>query len=64
MVVLYRVTDLKLVGADGAKVTRLESPCAPDYIKTFSDQAQAVKSLQGLSVANVLNSLKNIMTDL
>ncbi|WP_040727892.1 lipopolysaccharide heptosyltransferase I [Thiomicrorhabdus sp. Kp2] len=58
MVVLYRVTDPKLVGADGAKVTRLESPCAPDYIKKFSSKEQELESLKGLSVADVLNALE------
>ena len=50
MVVLYRVTDPKLVGADGEKVTRLESPCAPSYIKEFKDSAQALQSLEGIEV--------------
>lgn len=57
MVVLYRVTDPKLVGADGAKVTRLESPCAPGYIKKFADKEQELLSLQGLAVDDVLNVL-------
>ncbi|GAB6070837.1 lipopolysaccharide heptosyltransferase I [Thiomicrorhabdus hydrogeniphila] len=57
MVVLYRVTDPKLVGADGAKVTRLASPCAPGYIKQFTDKDQEALSLQGLSVNNVLDAL-------
>lgn len=57
MVVLYRVTDPKLVGADGAKVTRLESPCAPEYIKQFKNEAQAQRSLEGLSVDAVLSAL-------
>ncbi|MDX1351835.1 MAG: lipopolysaccharide heptosyltransferase I [Thiomicrorhabdus sp.] len=57
MVVLYRVTDPKLVGADGAKVTRLESPCAPGYIKKFAGKEQELLSLQGLAVDDVLNVL-------
>lgn len=57
MVVLYRVTDPKLVGADGAQVTRLESPCAPGYIKKFVDKEQELLSLQGLAVDDVLNVL-------
>ncbi|MEA3405344.1 MAG: glycosyltransferase family 9 protein, partial [Pseudomonadota bacterium] len=57
MVVLYRVTDPKLVGADGSKVTRLASPCAPSYIKEFSNQEQALESLQGLSVKTVFDNL-------
>ena len=57
MVVLYRVTDPKLVGADGAKVTRLESPCAPGYIKKFANKEQELLSLQGLAVDDVLNVL-------
>ena len=58
MVVLYRVTDPKLVGAGGAKVTRLESPCARDYIKQFEDCAQEQLSLQGLTINDVWNGLK------
>ena len=57
MVVLYRVTDPKLVGADGAKVTRLASPCAPGYIKQFSDRGQEQKSLQGLGVNDVMDAI-------
>ncbi len=57
MVVLYRVTDPKLVGADGAKVTRLESPCAPGYLKSFSGQAQEIESLKGLEVKTIYNQL-------
>ena len=57
MVVLYRVTDPKLVGADGAQVTRLESPCAPGYIKKFADKEQELLSLQGLAVDDVLKAL-------
>jgi heptosyltransferase-1 len=57
MVVLYRVTDPKLVGADGPKVTRLASPCAPGYIKQFKDEAQAQRSLEGLSVEAVWSAL-------
>ncbi|WP_029408099.1 lipopolysaccharide heptosyltransferase I [Thiomicrorhabdus sp. Milos-T2] len=57
MVVLYRVTDPKLVGADGAQVTRLESPCAPGYIKKFADKKQELLSLQNLGVKEVLTVL-------
>lgn len=57
MVVLYRVTDPKLVGADGSQVKRLESPCAPGYIKSFSGQAQEIESLKGLEVETVYNHL-------
>lgn len=48
MVVLYRVTDPKLVGADGAFVTRLASPCAPGYIKRFESDEQAQLSMQDI----------------
>jgi len=58
MVVLYRVTDPKLVGADGAKVTRLASPCAPGYIKQFIDWTQEQNSLEGLDVEKVWNEIK------
>lgn len=56
MVVLYRVTDPKLVGADGTKVLQLASPCAPDYIKRFSDAQQEAASLRGLSVDEVFHA--------
>ncbi len=62
MVVLYRVTDPKLVGADGRQVTRLESPCASGYIKEFKDSAQALQSLEGIEVqivwAELIKSVK------
>jgi len=57
MVVLYRVTDPKLVGADGIKVTRLQSPCAPMYLKKFVKADQEQTSLQGLSVDDVFQAL-------
>ena len=57
MVVLYRVTDPKLVGALGQKVTHLCSPLAPNYIKKFK-LGQAQQSLQGLSVEDVLQTLR------
>ncbi len=57
MVVLYRVTDPKLVGALGQNVTHLCSPLAPNYIKKFKS-GQAQQSLQGLSVDEVLGALK------
>lgn len=59
MVVLYRVTDPKLVGADGTKVTRLESPCAPGYIKQFSDKSESEKSLQNIDPETVWNRLQD-----
>jgi heptosyltransferase-1 len=56
LVVLYRVTDPKRVGALGAKVTHLCSPLAPNYIKKFKpDQEQA--SLVGLGVEDVIRQL-------
>jgi len=54
---LYRVTDPKLVGADGIKVTRLQSPCAPMYLKKFVKADQEQTSLQGLSVDDVFQAL-------
>ncbi|MDY0136533.1 MAG: lipopolysaccharide heptosyltransferase I [Thiomicrospira sp.] len=57
MVVLYRVTDPKLVGALGQNVAHLCSPLAPNYIKKFKP-GQAQQSLQGLSVDEVLGALK------
>ncbi len=56
MVVLYRVTDPKLVGALGQNVVHLCSPLAPNYIKKFKP-GQAQQSLQGLSVDEVLAKL-------
>ena len=53
MVVLYRVTDPKLVGADGEKVSQLSSPCAPLYLKKFASCEQEEESLAGLAVASV-----------
>ncbi len=49
MVALYRVTDPKLIGADGSMVTRLVSPCAPEYLKQFQSSEQEKQSLEGLS---------------
>ena len=57
MVVLYRVTDPILVGADSAKVIRLESPCAPGYIKEFKDSNQEQESLSGLEVETVFSNI-------
>ena len=56
MVVLYRVTDPKRVGALGPKVTRLVSPLGPQYLKQFAP-GQAERSLEGLGVDAVLKSL-------
>ncbi len=57
MVVLYRVTDPKKVGAKGNKVTQLASPLAQDYIKEFTSKEQKKQSLQCLSVAAVYRLL-------
>lgn len=57
MVVLYRVTDPKLVGADGVQVTRLASPCAPKYLKKFDSKEQEAESLQGIGADDVLLAL-------
>ncbi|NPA72087.1 MAG: lipopolysaccharide heptosyltransferase I [Gammaproteobacteria bacterium] len=57
MVVMYRVTDPKLVGADGSKVIRLSSPCAPLYLKKFTKPDQVKTSLKGLGVKEVLDQL-------
>ncbi len=59
MVVLYRVTDPKLVGADGSRVIRLESPCAPLYLKKFIQLEQEQHSLKGLSVDAVFQALNH-----
>lgn len=57
MTVLYRVTDPKLIGADGVSVKRLVSPIAPDYIKNFTSKEQEQESLQELSCQEVLATL-------
>jgi len=57
MVVLYRVTDPKLIGADGQMVSHLVSPLAPAYIKKFTQPSQPEESLVNLSVDDVLQSL-------
>ena len=59
MVVLYRVTDPKLVGADGSKVTRLQSPCAPMYLKKFNSAEQEQLSLRYIGVEDVSAVLKS-----
>lgn len=56
LVVLYRVTDPKRVGAQGQKVTHLCSPLAPNYIKKFKP-GQEQASLEGLGVEDVLYNL-------
>ncbi len=60
MVVLYRVTDPKLVGADGENVVRLASPCAPDYLKQFPNKETEERSLEGLSVNDVWGALMSL----
>ena len=60
MVVLYRVTDPVLVGADGSEVTRLESPCAPGYIKKFESTQQEQQSLEGIGVEDVWSVLTSV----
>ena len=57
MVVIYRVTDPKLVGADGSMVTRVQSPCAPGYIKKFEDAEQEALSMQNIEFDTVLSEL-------
>ncbi|RUM92234.1 MAG: lipopolysaccharide heptosyltransferase I [Thiomicrospira sp.] len=57
MVVMYRVTDPRLVGANGVTVTRLESPCAVLYLKKFVKEKQALLSLENLSVDEVFQVL-------
>lgn len=57
MTVLYRVTDPKLIGADGQNVTRLVSPVASFYVKKFASHQQEQESLQGLTVDDVLFSM-------
>lgn len=61
MVVLYRVTDPKLVGASGQKVMRLASPCAPLYLKKFDNGSQVKESLQGLSAGDVMQTALTLL---
>lgn len=64
MVVLYRVTDPKLIGADGVSVTRLASPLAPGYIKRFTSFQQEQESLRYLSCEDVILSLPWLKNEL
>ncbi len=57
MVVVYRVTDPKLVGASGANVKRLASPCAPLYLKKFAGSSQEQESLEGLAADSVFEEV-------
>lgn len=57
MIVMYRVTDPRLVGAGGGTVTHLESPCASLYLKSFVKDKQALISLKNLSVDEVFQAL-------
>ncbi len=59
LVVLYRVTDPKRVGALGQKVTHLCSPLAPNYIKKFKP-GQEQASLEGLGVEDVIKQLNTL----
>ena len=59
MVVLYRVTDPKLVGALGPKVHHLCSPLAPQYIKKFKPGQQQA-SLEGIGVEDVITQLQTL----
>lgn len=58
MTVLYRVTDPKLIGAAGEKVSRLSSPCAPLYLKQFSSPEQEKLSLSTLDPESVYAEIK------
>ena len=60
MVVLYRVTDPKLVGALGPHVQQLVSPVAHRYLKQFQSEAQAKLSLEHLSPQEVLEALEKV----
>ncbi|WP_319381749.1 lipopolysaccharide heptosyltransferase I [Thiomicrorhabdus sp.] len=59
LLVLYRVTDPQLVGADGAKVTRLVSPLASQYLKKFSGDQERL-SLQNIGVQEVEEWLQHV----
>ncbi|MDR9498546.1 MAG: glycosyltransferase family 9 protein [Hydrogenovibrio sp.] len=62
MVVLYRVTDPKLVGALGPKVTRLVSPLGAKYIKVFRGSQKEV-SLRCLSPLDVNKFVNKVCSD-
>ena len=57
MVVIYRVTDPKLVGTDSPKVIQLTSPCSTMYLKKFTKPHQEKQSLEGLSVDDIYSAL-------
>ncbi|MBF6058638.1 lipopolysaccharide heptosyltransferase I [Thiomicrorhabdus heinhorstiae] len=59
LLVLYRVTDPELVGADGPKVARLVSPLASQYIKNFSGDQERL-SLQNIGVPEVEKWLEDV----
>lgn len=60
MVVLYRVTDPRKIGALGKNVRHLESPVASGYIKKFNSRSQEMKSLVNLSVEDVLHAMESL----
>ncbi|BBN60160.1 lipopolysaccharide heptosyltransferase I [Hydrogenovibrio marinus] len=62
MVVLYRVTDPKLVGALGESVCHLVSPEAENYVKSFRDAQQQEASLKGLDVDTVFQALDGMVS--
>ena len=64
MVVIYRVTDPQLVGADGVSVKRLASPCAPLYLKKFADSQQEALSMQDIKADHVYSALKSQMNQI
>ena len=55
MVVLYRVTDPRKVGALGNQVVHLISPVAKDYVKQFQSRDQETLSLEHLEIKSVLS---------
>lgn len=58
MVVLYRVTDPKLVGALGNHVRFLKSPCSEHYLKAFKSSEQERLSLENLKPESVFEAIR------
>jgi heptosyltransferase-1 len=61
MVVLYRVTDPRLVGVQGKSTLQLTSPCAKSYLKRFSSQDESDRSLENLRPKDILESLETLL---
>lgn len=61
MVVIYRVTDPELVGAQGQRVIQLVSPLASEYIKQFENVTEERNSLQNLQPEMMFQALRKLV---